>query len=175
MSAIHYSQMLCQLSYGEAIWIDLLCSAGNCRRPHVYISLSFTTLWSVSQKWNKKVGIKRKEAILSDIHFLSDTIDHTFIEIRFNWMTWPSFITEQKRSDVRTLHFKGLTTYFTGSSWRALHLSSILCRQSTLHKFQSVKVYNKSMHVSWDLPRVLSFTNLWNILVDGATWQKRIS
>ena len=50
-----------------------------------------------SQKWNKKVGIKRKEAILSDIHFLSDTyyntlvengrIDHTFIEIRFNWMT----------------------------------------------------------------------------------------
>jgi hypothetical protein len=45
----------------------------------------------------QKVGIKRKEAILSDIHFLSDTIDHTldeieqvdhtFIEIRFNWMT----------------------------------------------------------------------------------------
>ena len=48
-------------------------------------------------------------------------------------MTWPSFITEQKRSDVRTLHFKGLTTYFTGSSWRALHLSSIFCRQSTLN------------------------------------------
>jgi hypothetical protein len=46
----------------------------NCRRPHVYISLFFTALCHSrgvpqSLEGNKKVGIKGKGAILSDLHF----------------------------------------------------------------------------------------------------------